>query len=156
MVIVFVSITDRASSPVRNNWGAVVKRSDWLWRHLAGNRDPRGRSVVAKQGFRSRAKEGVGDIAPYNSTFWQFYRPPLANGHQNVIRYWKHPTTRLYLPRVRGTPQSYTNSLRGRCVLKISPELFRIISEHLRAKLIKSNEKSVGMEEFWLDKRIAS
>jgi hypothetical protein len=52
--------------------------------------------------------------------------------------------------------ESYTSSLKGSCVLKISPELFRIISEHLRAKLVKSNEKSVGMEEFWLDKRIAS
>jgi hypothetical protein len=43
--------------------------------------------------------------------------------------------------------ESYTNSLRGRCVLKISPELFRIMPWHLRAKLIKSNEKSIGMEE---------
>jgi hypothetical protein len=52
--------------------------------------------------------------------------------------------------------QSYTNSLRGRCVLKISSGLFRMISQHLRSKDIKSNEKSVDMDELWLDKMNAS
>jgi hypothetical protein len=44
--------------------------------------------------------------------------------------------------------QNYTDSFRGRCVLKISPELFRIISSGLRAKLIKTIKELRGMEEF--------